>query len=178
MLVAYQEFVRADAPHGASVADAERRLAEFIAERVEGVLVVGARRRARRRWFEMPVFRYAAAAAVLVGVAVGVARWLGAPGPRDAVVLRGGPTIVLTVQARSIPGGGFELSWMPIAGADLYEVTMLAEDLSELVRFPASEGTRLTLDASEVPPGATAWQVSALEEGAVLVESTPEPLPE
>jgi hypothetical protein len=176
MWTAYREFVRADAPKSAHIRDADARLAAFIAEKVEGVEASGAPRRARGRWFEMPTFRFAAAAAVMVVLAGAVAKWMQSP-EQDA--LRGDPRIMLTLEApRALSDGSLELRWTSVPDADAYQVVLLREDLSEVVRMPATDQREFTLDRSAIPAGATHWQVTALREGAVATESTPAALPE
>lgn len=179
MLVAYREFVRADAPGRALVHDADTRLAAFIAERIEGVpgvkTAAGAPRRPRGRWFEMPTFRFAAAAAAIVLIGVTVTRLL--PRSSDEVVLRGDPHVVFSLEApRTLPDGVIELKWAPVADADAYQVTILGIDLSEVLRVPATSDTRVTLNPGALPADATRWQVSALREGGVIAESLPEVL--
>jgi len=175
MLVAYREFVRADTPQAANAHDADARLAAFIAERIEGgVPAAGGSRRARGRWFEMPSFRFVALAAATVAIVVAVTQWRGS----DETVLRGDAHIVVTLEApRAVgDGGALELAWTSVPDADAYQVVLLRNDLSEIVRFPASIEQHLTLPRATMPDGATHWQVAALREGAVVAESAPESL--
>lgn len=177
--VAYREFVRADAPRAARIDDADTRLAAFIKQRVDGVEVVGGSRRVRGRWFEMPTLRFAAAAVVLVVAAVAVTQWFPGSGGDDENALRGGPRIVVTLEApRSLADGTVELKWTSVPHADSYQVILLREDLTEIVRMPATGEHAMTIDPSGLPAEATRWQVTALREGAVAAESTPERLPE
>lgn len=173
MLVAYREFVRADSPERAHVRDADKRLAAFIAERVEGVETgVGAPRRPRGRWFQLPTFRFIATTAALLFIAVAVTQFL--PGSREGVVLRGGPHAGFSLEApRVLDDGAIELGWAPVANADMYQVTILGTDLSEVFRMPATSETRVTLDTRTLSAEATRWQVTALREGGVVAESTP-----
>jgi hypothetical protein len=173
MWVAYREFVRADAPGRAHVRDADKRLAAFIAERVEGIETgIGAPRRPRGRWFQIPTFRFVATTAAMVLVAVAVTPFL--PDSREAVVLRGDPGAGFALQApRTLDDGAIELGWAPVANADVYQVTILGTDLSEVFRMPATSETRITLDTRTLPAEATRWQVTALREGGVVAESTP-----
>lgn len=177
--VAYREFVRADVPRKGRIDDADTRLAAFIKQRIEGVEMAGGSRRVRGRWFEMPTWRFAAAAAVLVVAAVAVTQWLpGSRGYEDPAV-RGGPRIVVTLDApRALADGTVELKWTSVPDADSYQVILLREDLTEVVRMPATGEYAITLDPSALPAGATRWQVTALREGAVAAESAPERLPE
>lgn len=178
MWVAYREFLRADAPRSARVDAADTRLAAFIKQRVEGEEIAGGPHRARGRWFEIPMMRFAAAAAVLLVAAVAVTQWL--PGSQDSeeTALRGDPRIVVTLEApRALADGTLELKWTSVPDADAYQVVLLRDDLTEIVRMPAT-GEHMTLDPAGLPADATRWQVTALREGAVAAESTPERLPE
>ncbi len=174
MLVAYREFVRAEAPARASVHDADARLAAFIAQHVDARAVEGsgASRRPRGRWFEMPSFRFAAAAVVVLVAAIAITRWL--PSSNETV-LRGDPRVVLTLEApRVLSDGSLELEWMSVPDADAYQIVLLRDDLSEVVRIPAGGEHRMIIERAAVPADATHWQVAALREGAVVTESTPE----
>ncbi|HXV15095.1 MAG TPA: hypothetical protein VEC56_12885 [Candidatus Krumholzibacteria bacterium] len=177
MLVAYREFLRADAPRNAHVGDADTRLAAFIKERIEGIeATAGAPRKPRGRWFEMPSFRFAAAAAVMVVIAGVVAQQMRGP---DEPVVRGETRTVVTLDApRVLADGAIALSWTSVPDADSYQVVLLRDDLSEIVRTPATHEQSLTLDRGSLPSDATRWQVAAFREGAVAAESTPEALPE
>jgi hypothetical protein len=175
MQVAYREFIRADAPANADIRDADARLAAFIKERVERAEVAGAPRRSRGRWFEMPTFRLAAAAAVMVVVAVTVTKQVQKP---ESTVVRGDPRIVLTLEAPRVSSdGSVELRWNSVPNADAYQVVLLRDDLSEILRIPVTGYDHMTLDRSALPADATQWQVTALREGAVAAESTPEAFP-
>jgi hypothetical protein len=174
MLVAYREFMRADAPRAARMTDADARLASFIQDRVEGVEAGGASRRRYGRWFDIPSVRFAAVAAGLVIVAFAIARF--APPRTDDIVLRGAPHNALMVETRALSDNAIELKWTPVADADAYEVVVLGADLSEVVRLPAGSETSITVDPSTLPAAAVRWQVTALREGAVIAESVPEGL--
>ena len=112
----------------------------------------------------------------MVVLAGAVAKWMQSP-EQDA--LRGDPRIMLTLEApRALSDGSLELRWTSVPDADAYQVVLLREDLSEVVRMPATDQREFTLDRSAIPAGATHWQVTALREGAVATESTPAALPE
>ncbi len=177
MVVAYREFVRAEAPRHAQVRDADARLAVFIKERIEGVeAAAGAPRRPRGRWFEWPTLRFATAAAVVLVAAVAVGRWIGGP---DEVAVRGDAHTVVTLEApRLLTDGTIALGWTSVPDADSYQVILLRDDLSEAGRLPVTGEQAATLDRSTLPPDATRWQVAAFREGALAAESTPEALPE
>jgi len=168
-VVAYREFLRADSPRGADVADADRRLASFINERIEGVEKV------HRAPFRFPTFRWAVAAAVMVAGAALIAKQMDSS---DRVVLRGDERVALSVQARrTLADGSVEFSWNAVPDADAYQVVLLREDLTEVARMVATTDLGATLDRSSIPSEAVRWQVTALREGAIIVESTPQELP-
>ena len=169
-LAAYREFVRADSPRGADVADADRRLASFISERVEGVEKLH-----RARFRLATPFRWAVAAAVMVAGAAIIAKQMDSS---DRVVLRGEPRVELSVLApRTLADGAVEFGWSAVPDADQYQVVLLRKDLTEVARMVPTTELRATLDRSSLPSDAVRWQVSALREGAIIVESTPQELP-
>ena len=168
-MTAYREFLRAESPRGADVHDADRRLARFITERVEGVAQTQS---ARFRW---PVMRWAVAAAVVVVGATIVAKQMDRS---DGTVLRGDERVELsTLAPRTLADGSVELSWDAVPDADRYQVTLLRKDLTEVARMVATTELRATLDRASLPSEAVSWQVSAFREGAVIVESAPQALP-
>lgn len=168
-LAAYSEFLRADSPRGADVADADRRLASFIAERIEGVEKV------HHAHFRVSPFRWAVAAAVMVAGAALIAKQMDSS---DRVVLRGEPRVELNVlEPRTLGDGSIEFSWNSVPDADQYQVVLLRKDLTEVARMVATTDLRATLDRSSLPSDAVRWQVAALREGAIIVESTPQELP-
>ncbi len=168
-MTAYREFLRAEAPRGARVADADRHLARFIGERVEGVEVAPP---VRFRW---PNLRWAVAAAVVVVGATLIAKQMDRG---DGVVLRGEPRVELSVlEARTLANGSIELGWNAVPDADQYQVVLLRNNLTEVARMVATTELRATLDRSSLPSDAVRWQVAAFREGAVIIESTPQELP-
>ncbi len=170
-LAAYHEFLRADSPRGADVADADRRLASFISERIEGVEKASV----RTPRFHFPTFRWAVPVAVVVVGAVIIARQMDSS---DRVVLRGDERVELSVQApRTLADGSVEFSWSAVPDADAYQVILLRDDLTEVARMVPTHELRATLDRSGFPPDAARWQVAAFREGAIMVESTPQDLP-
>ncbi|HEU4929692.1 MAG TPA: hypothetical protein VFU38_07660 [Candidatus Krumholzibacteria bacterium] len=168
-LAAYREFLRADSPRGANIADADRRLARFINDRVEGVEKVHHGR------FRLPTFRWAVAvAAVIVGATV-IAKQMDRS---DRVVLRGEERVDLSARApRTLADGSVEFGWNAVPDADAYQVVLLREDLTEVARMVATTELAATLSRSSIPSDAVRWQVVALREGAIIVESTPQELP-
>ncbi len=168
-LAAYRQFVIADAPRGADVDDADRRLASFIGERIEGVEKVHHTR------FRVSPFRWAVAAAVIIAGAAIIVKQMDSS---DRVVLRGEPRLELNVLApRVLADGSVELGWSAVPDADQYQVILLRKDLTEVARMVPTTELRATLDRSSLPSDAVRWQVSARREGASIVESTPQELP-
>jgi len=168
-LAAYREFVLADAPRHADVSDADRRLASFISEQIEGV------EKGHHARVRVSPFRWALAAAVVVAGAAIIAKQMDSP---DGVVLRGEPRVELSVlEARTLANGSIELGWNAVPDADQYQVVLLRNDLTEVARMVATTELRATLDRSSLPSDAVRWQVAAFREGAVIIESTPQELP-
>jgi hypothetical protein len=182
LLFAYESFVRADAVQGADAPEAERRLDAFITRRVQGgepepAPVARAPKRGRGRWFELPAFRFAAAAVALVLIATVVARWQ--PWAPERIVYRGEGDAAIEVEpAQLLADGAFELRWTAVPGADSYRVTILGADLSELARLPLPNQVGARFDPKSLAAGQTAayWRVEALREGGVIASSAPEPL--
>ncbi len=173
-MIAYREFVRVDVPHHANVRDADARLAEFIAARIERA-DTHAVSSPRPRWFELRAWRVAAVAAAVAIVAVGVFNLL--PKPEGSVV-RGVVREDFVVNApRMLGDGRVTLSWKAVTDADAYRVVFLGDDLSEVHRTAATTELHVTVARDVMGAAATRWQVAALREGAVLVESAPSALP-
>jgi hypothetical protein len=180
MVAAYADFLRAEPGEGADVADADRRLAAFIAERIEAAPEsASGTRRAPRRRFELASPRrfalFAASAAVVLIAAFAVVRWQSAP---DEMLLRGagGGDRLATY---TIPASGsMPLVWAPVAGADAYRVAILREDLVELVRIePVAENTLVLAPAVySIPAGRYFWEVTALAAGDPIAVAGPAPL--
>lgn len=102
----------------------------------------------------------ALAAGGVLAVALG-SRYLGSPGPDEgpmrsagAVVTVWGPADAMAVDAGGAP---VTFAWGPIADARDYELTITGDDGAERLRRAVTD-TVLTL---VVPPGATAWWVTA-----------------
>jgi hypothetical protein len=179
LAMAYDEFMRATPADGANVDDANRRLAAFIAARIENhpVTAAGTRRVPRRR-FEFSSRRnlaFAAAAAVLVIAAVTVMRGQFAPEP---MVLRGPAdgnqlaTYTVTV------GGSIPLIWAPVEGADAYRITILSEELTEVLVIGPIEGNTFVFEpaAHSLKSGRYFWEVTALAHGDSVGAVGPAPL--
>jgi hypothetical protein len=181
LLFAYEEFVRAGEVDGSQVASAEERLSRFISERVErgepahATRVSGAPRSGRGRGFQFSLWRTAAVAATVVMGAAAVVHWW--PRAPHEVVYRGEEVAQLSGLASSRDSGGaIELRWDPVAGADSYRVTLLAEDLAEITRLDPTPSPSLRFDPASAA-GARYWQVTALVEGGELLSSDPQRLP-
>ena len=98
-------------------------------------------------------------------------------------VLRGAPerTLAAPEGLRAEAGtGDVTLTWSPSAGAEDYQVTVYAADLTEIVRLPPSADTTVVVTRADLPPstagktGASAfWRVTARAKGDPLGVSTP-----
>ncbi|MBK8249127.1 MAG: hypothetical protein IPK85_17260 [Gemmatimonadetes bacterium] len=113
----------------------------------------------RRAWWH-GTRGLALAAGGVLAVALG-SRYLGSPGPEEgpmrgagAGVMVWGPADAMAVDAAE---GPVTFAWRPIAGARDYELTITGDDGAERLRRAVTD-TVLTL---VVPPGATAWWVTA-----------------
>jgi len=184
-LALYASFLEpGEAPAGADVADAERRLTEALdhARRAEAPAASPspaaggvAPRRARVSW--RPA--WALAGLLLAGAIVLVRAW--SLGPPETGVLRSatrapGATATLRLEAPApLPGGAVRLAWAAQPGADAYEVRVLGPDLALLTRREVA-GTSLELgpdDLAAAPVGAVlGWKVTALRAGERLAVST------
>jgi len=125
--------------------------------------------------FRLPYLRWAVVAAVVVMGAALIAKQMDRG---DGVVLRGEPRVELSVLApRTLADGSVELGWNAVKDADQDQVVLLRGDLSEVARLVPTTELRATMNRSALPQDAVRWQVAALREGAVIVESTPQELP-
>jgi hypothetical protein len=73
-------------------------------------------------------------------------------------------------------GGGVELSWDALPGADHYQVVFFDASLREIARLAPTAETRVTLRADALPAGLThgvtaGWQVDALSAGDRIARS-------
>jgi len=181
LLFAYEEFVRADQRAnqraGANVAEAEARLARFISEHVEAApqeRISGMPRPQRGRWFDVSFLRMVTVAAAVLIAAVALVRWQ--PWESKSIVYRGEPSLQFGgLAAARAADGNVDLRWNAVTNADAYRVTILGADLSEVTRLdPAPSLT------ARLVPGANAyyWQVTALQEGAEILTSEPQRLPQ
>jgi len=175
----YEAFLRAAPGDGADVAAANRRLAEFIAERIERQPVGGgsAGRGARRGFFfeRRRMLVFGAAAVALTVVAFGVMR--GPSGP-ETTILRGAADSAGLATYSVRAGGSVPLMWAPVEGADAYRITILAENLDEMLEIgPLPENTFVFVPAEHaLTPGRYFWEVTALAGGDALVSIGPAPL--
>ena len=180
-LLALREFlVPTAAPEGARPEEAERHLRAQIAQAVRrpgpDVIPLAPRTAGRARgsgparaprWAWIPI-----AAGLLIASAVFLVHRRD-----DSRPLRGTSTSAAVVlSAAVIEGDAVRLSWRSVAGADAYEVTLLATDLSALGPARQSSDTTLLLrrDASlsRVDAGdPVLWRVTATRRGAPMAES-------
>ncbi len=126
------------------------------------------RRRGWTDWLTGPRLRPVLAAAALV-IVVGGAWWLTRDREQTPAKLRGEqPAGPLTVEEpRALEGGGLELSWSPMRGADRYQVRLVAPDLTDLaaldsITVPHVELRHANLPARITPGTLAMWQVVAL----------------
>jgi hypothetical protein len=175
LLFAYEEFVRADTVEAADPVAAEMQLERFIADHVEAAppqRVSGSPRPGRGRWFEFSMLRVAAIAAAVI--LAGVFLWQ--PWETKPIVYRGEPSAQFSgLAATRAADGNIDVQWNAVKGADTYRVTILGEDLAEIMQMdPTSKlSARFTAGTS-----AYYWQVTALQEGAEIFTSDPQRLPE
>jgi hypothetical protein len=177
LLFAYEEFNRAHERPNANVNDAEARLERFIAEHVEATpqeRISGTPRPSRGRWFDFSLFKMSAAVAAVLIVAVVLVRFQ--PWESKPIVYRGEPSAQFTGLAASrAADGNIDVHWNAVKDADAYRVTILGEDLAEIMQMdPTSKlSARFTAGTS-----AYYWQVTALQEGAEILTSDPQRVPE
>lgn len=179
-LAAYREFLRepSDLPDD-QLADADRRLGEVLDE----AMGLGARARSPRvaaapslgerfaGWFTPAARPLWAGAAVLV---VAGALWFSQTRVGEPV-LRGTPGSALAVESRASEAG-IELSWLPTAAGDRYELRVFGPDLLEIARLDAGTLTRFTLSRAvlgdRVPAdGRVSYQVVALRDDDEVARS-------
>jgi hypothetical protein len=188
-LRAYHAFMAGEAPEGARVEDAERRLAEAIEHEIGVPLEPGATTTRRspapvqlersagwRSWFAPPA-RPVWAVALVLAVA-GTSLWYAserrAPG---GPVLRGNPTPApLATRTSHLADGGVRLEWAPLPGAEGYAIVFLSADLSERARVRDLHDTHFDLRAGANPPGLPSgaqvlWRVIALRGGDEIERS-------
>jgi hypothetical protein len=179
LLFAFEAFVEADAADGANPVAAEMQLGRFITAHIEespAQRTSGSPRRSRGRWFERSLVNFAAVAAILVVVAVGVARWQ--PWQSKEIVYRGEASAQFTgLRATATADGTVELHWDAVKNADGYRVTILAEDLSEITRLAPGAALTARADVRGIAGTPYYWQVTALLEGAEILTSDPQRLP-
>lgn len=194
-LRAYRDFLAAgEAPAGARVAEAERRLGDVI-ERELGVSFGGdaspagaAGSRAMggsprgASFLDLilgPRLRPALAVAVVVIVAGAV--WLSTANRRggEEPVMRGDETAEnggdLRAVSEIVDRSTVRLEWTPAAAADGYALVFLSPDLTEIARVRVAE-PRFTLNAGSLPAGLASgtsvlWRVVALHGGDEIARS-------
>jgi hypothetical protein len=175
----YEAFLRAAPGDGADVAAANRRLAEFIAERIDRQTVSGGSAgRAARRGFlfeRRRILVFGAAAVAMTVAALGIMRDSSGPEP---AILRGDAdgSRLATYSVRD--GGSVPLMWAPVEGADAYRITILAENLDEMFEIGPFPDNTLVFVPSEhaLKPGRYFWEVTALAGGDALASLGPAPL--
>jgi hypothetical protein len=190
----YRDFLaHGEAPAGARVADAERRLGDVLERELgvpirdgaahAGTAAPGAVRGgppARGSFLDLilgPRSRPVLALALVVIVAGAV--WLATANRRDGedAVMRGDEMVSeeLRVTVETPRAGTVRLAWTPSPAADGYALVFLAPDLTEIARVPAYEPA-FTLQAGSLPAGLTSrtpvlWRVVALRSGDEIARS-------
>ena len=145
ILLSFQAFLEAEGVPGSDAADAEARLSAFIRANIEkatpdtSMTQPAPERPGFLSEFIQGLFRRPVwVAAVLVIVAAGMLWWQ--PWVQDQPVLRGttpagtGSPLDLKVP-QVLEDGSLRLAWIPLDGADAYEVRLYDEGLSEIARF-------------------------------------------
>jgi hypothetical protein len=179
-----QDFMRLGAaPAEARPAEARERLQHWLDSELLARPAARhpAEHRSPRPWrpWEWPaVLRLAAAAAAVIVVGA-VWTWQRASAPVPGAALRGGgdattgtasrDSIALALDPASHPGD-VRLRWNAVAGAEAYEVTLHAADLSVIGRIDAHGGTGCALPDSL--RGATLARVRALRGGDEFARSS------
>ncbi len=189
LLLSFQAFLGAEEIPGSDPVDAGERLSSFIQSKIAKTLSdtsmsgaapdhPGFLAEVVQSLFRRPVWVMAS----LVIVAAGMLLWK--PWVEDPLVLRGtisaetGTPLDLAAP-RALEDGSTQLSWVPLDGADSYEVRLYDESLSEIARFGPVTETTFILDHSMLPvdaPDAMLWRIVALEEGDEIALSQPAPL--
>ncbi len=181
LMLAHAEFVRASVVEGADPVDARRRLDALIASRVEGASSPGARPVIPMRhshWARLrPVWAIVAAAVVVTGVVL-VRDWPQRPG--NEAVRGGAHAVIETSPAEVSSDGSVAVHWEPVPGADAYEVTLLAADLSEVRRLGLTTQPFAVVAADVLSESGRAvavyWQVTAVKAGDPVATSAPAPI--
>ncbi len=189
LLLSFQAFLEAEEIPGSDPVDAGERLSSFIQSKIAKTLSdtsmsgtaperPGFLAEIVQSLFRRPVWVMAS----LVIVAAGMMLWK--PWVEDPLVLRGtisaetGTPLDLAAP-QTLEDGSTQLSWVPLDGADSYEVRLYDESLSEIARFGPVTETTFILDHSMLPdstPAAMLWRIVALEEGDEIAASQPAPL--
>jgi hypothetical protein len=175
----YAAFLRAAPAEGADVADAEQRLAAFIADRIEAAPSSAREKRpVPRRWFDLAPrrgFMLAAAAVAVVVTALVVMRGAFAP---DDMILRGSAVGTQLPTYTVAANGSIPLVWEPVVGADSYRITILGENLDELTEIGPITGNVYEFKPAEhaIGVGRYFWEVTALASGDSVGSAGPAPL--
>lgn len=107
--------------------------------------------------------------------------WRGLPQGEDSTVYRSSERdwleTVSPAPGEQVDRDDLEFHWLPVDGADRYEIVVLGPDGALLARLEtAAEETRLSWSDASPPPGATlTWRVRAMSLDRVVLESRPVP---
>ncbi len=160
-----------------ALADAEAELARRLANArvVPALRESPAELRPRRRWWEAPLPRLAAAAALVT--VLGVSAWFGVhePGGRRVRGDAPAPDAFVLTAPRSTPAG-LALAWSPRAGATSYRLVFYGHALEEIARVEVTADTRYLLRHEANIPGLSPGDVVhvsvlALRDGTTLETS-------
>jgi len=186
LLAAYQAFIVADPTVGASTADAELRLMDFLNERIgspepapppaddapgdEGLLA---------RWRGIFVLRPAWIAAALVVVVAAVLWWQPWVVEQPALRSTAESSLLELLPPEPLPGGAVRIDWEAREGADKYEIILYDSNLAEIIRIEAGPATFFDLTREDLPPGSPSvliCRVAAFQDGDEVAETAPIPL--
>lgn len=188
ILASYRAFVREEAATGADPENADSRLTAFLASKIGAPGEAAANKkeplskRLLSRFTQTASLRPVWVSAVLVIVAASL--WWWQPWTEDRTVLRGTKPAAfhepLDLKApQKLSRGAVRLEWMPMPGADSYQVCIYDQDLQTVCRLEPTRETTMVVDRHMLPadtPSALIWRVVALERGDEIGWSEPAPL--
>ena len=182
-LADYRDFLAGGAPcPPAELKAAMAGLDRSLRETVHGPAAEQRRPRASILRLDHPLLRGALAVAALFLLLISLDVLPRKPLDRT-IRLRAGsglpaPAAIQANPPHPTPDGGLEFSWQPVAGADDYEMRLLAPDLTVLDRRSSAGAARMRLEAAELSKlygegQVLVWQVEARAGTDPLVASAP-----